>query len=62
MIDKILQYLQFKGKLPQPPELMLATRASPGSDWVTWLRFSKLFYMAQQHKDRLPGDVLPELS
>ncbi|RLW64618.1 MAG: hypothetical protein B6D73_10265 [gamma proteobacterium symbiont of Stewartia floridana] len=44
------------------PQLMPATRASPGSDWVTWLRFSKLFYMAQQHKDQLPGGVLPERS
>jgi hypothetical protein len=33
VIDKILNYLQAKGALPPPPELMPATRASPISGW-----------------------------
>jgi hypothetical protein len=33
VIDKILQHLQAKGILPQPPELLPATRASPASGW-----------------------------
>jgi len=33
VIDKILNHLQAKGVLPQPPELLPATRVSPSSDW-----------------------------
>jgi hypothetical protein len=33
IIDKILAHLMKKGALPPPPELLPATRASPGSDW-----------------------------
>ncbi|CAD7839873.1 MAG: hypothetical protein [Olavius algarvensis Gamma 3 endosymbiont] len=33
VIDKILQHLKVKGALPPLPELLPATRASPGSDW-----------------------------
>jgi hypothetical protein len=33
VIDKTLQHLQDKGALPQAPELLPATRASPQADW-----------------------------
>lgn len=33
VIDKILAHLMKKGALPPPPELLLATRASPDTGW-----------------------------
>jgi hypothetical protein len=62
IIDKILNHLQAKVRLPPMPELLPATRASPNSDWFALRRVSKIRYMVQQHKDRLLGGVLPELS
>jgi hypothetical protein len=35
VIDKILVHLMKKGALPPPPELLPATRASPGLGWFT---------------------------
>jgi hypothetical protein len=34
VIDKILHYLQAKGILERPSELLPAARASPDSDWL----------------------------
>ncbi len=34
VIDKILNYLQAKGALPPPPDLLPAARASPNLDWL----------------------------
>jgi hypothetical protein len=42
--------------------LLLATLASPSSNWFAQRWVFKLLYTAQQQKDRLPNGLLPEPS